>query len=62
VLDLSDEKKVDDKKIARRRYLKYAGGIVAVGALAAAGYGMSQYYKPPAPTSPTINTTTCGGK
>jgi len=41
----------DDKKITRRNYLKYAGGIVAAGALAAAGYGAYRYYgQPPTPS------------
>ncbi len=54
----------DDKKITRRNYLKYAGGIVAASALAAAGYGISQYYKPsiPTTTSPTMTTRTSDGK
>ncbi len=51
-------------KISRRKYLKYAGAAVAVGAVAAAGYGISQYYKPPSPTtpSPTTPTPTTGVK
>jgi branched-chain amino acid transport system substrate-binding protein len=49
--------------MSRRNYLKYAGAAVAVGAVAAAGYGISQYYRPPAPTiSPTTTTSTSGGK
>ena len=57
----SDEKKVDDKRITRRNYLKYAGGVVAAGALAAAGYGISQYYKPSTPTTTGPTITTPGG-
>jgi len=41
-------------RIGRRRYLKYAGGIVAVAVVAAAGYGIYEATKPtimPAPTS-----------
>jgi branched-chain amino acid transport system substrate-binding protein len=37
---------LSDDKIDRRKYLKYAGAAVAVGAIAAAGYGLSNYYKP----------------
>jgi len=40
-------------KISRRKYLKYASAAVGIGAIAAAGYGISQYYQPPAPTTPT---------
>jgi branched-chain amino acid transport system substrate-binding protein len=36
-----------ESKISRRNYLKYAGGIVAVGAVAAAGLGAYQYYGQP---------------
>lgn len=50
-------------KMSRRKCLKYAGAVVAVGAVAAAGYGISQYYRPPAPTpSLTTTTSTSGGK
>ena len=55
---------MSEEKISRRKYLKYAGAAVAAGAVAAAGYGISQYYKPPTPTtttSPTVTVTT-GGK
>jgi hypothetical protein len=38
---LSEEKKTDEKKISRRAYLKYAGGVVAVGAIAA-GYARAR--------------------
>jgi branched-chain amino acid transport system substrate-binding protein len=49
--------------MSRRKCLKYAGAVVAVGAVAAAGYGISQYYRPPAPTtSLTTTTSTSGGK
>ena len=59
----SDEKKTDEK-ITRRAYLKYAGGIVAVGAIAAAGYGAYQFYGKPVtpPTTPPPTTTGPGGQ
>jgi branched-chain amino acid transport system substrate-binding protein len=46
---------LSEGNISRRKYLKYAGAAVGIGAIAAAGYGISQYYQPPAPTttSPT---------
>jgi branched-chain amino acid transport system substrate-binding protein len=47
VPDLSHEKTSDQQKITRRSYLKYAGGIVAVGAIAAAGYGAYRFYGKP---------------
>jgi branched-chain amino acid transport system substrate-binding protein len=50
---------LSQEKISRRSYLKYAGTAVAVGAIAAAGYGISQYYRP---TTPTATTPTTGGK
>ncbi|MCJ7760475.1 amino acid ABC transporter substrate-binding protein, partial [Candidatus Bathyarchaeota archaeon] len=50
---------MSQEKISRRSYLKYAGAAAAVGAIAAAGYGISQYYKP---TTPTATTPTTGGK
>jgi len=43
---------LSEDKISRRKYLKYAGAAVAIGAVAAAGYGISQYGQP-APTTPT---------
>jgi len=49
----SEEKKPEEKKISRRSYLKYAGGIVAAGAIAAAGYGIYEATKPP-PTHPPV--------
>ncbi len=55
----SEEKKIEakateeKKKITRRAYLKYAGGIVAVGVIAAAGYGAYQFYGKP--VSPSMN-------
>ena len=42
-----------EEKLSRRKYLKYAGAAVAVGAVAAAGYGISQYYPQPTPTTTT---------
>ncbi len=54
---------MSQEKISRRKYLKYAGAAVAAGAVAAAGYGISQYYKPPAQTTPpTTVTPTQGAK
>ena len=50
---------MSQEKISRRSYLKYAGAAAAVVAIAAAGYGISQYYKP---TTPTATTPTTGGK
>jgi len=47
---------LSEGNISRRKYLKYAGAAVAVGAIAAAGYGISQYYQPPTPTTPTPTT------
>ena len=48
----------DRGRICRRRYLKYAGGIVAVAVVAATGYGVYEATKPsvtPAPTAtPTL--------
>ena len=56
---MTEEKKSDETKITRRNYLKYAGGVVAAGALAAAGYGAYRYYgQPPATASPTTPTST----
>jgi branched-chain amino acid transport system substrate-binding protein len=56
---LTEAKKSDETKITRRNYLKYAGGVVAAGALAAAGYGAYQYYgQPPATPPPTTPTST----
>jgi branched-chain amino acid transport system substrate-binding protein len=43
---------LSEDKISRRKYLKYAGAAVAIGAVTAAGYGISQYYQQ-APTTPT---------
>jgi maltose-binding protein MalE len=49
------EKKPDE---SRRRFLKYAAGaVVGVGVLAAAGYGIYQTTKPPAPSETTMATT-----
>jgi branched-chain amino acid transport system substrate-binding protein len=44
---LSQEK--SEGKISRRSYLKYAAGVVAVGVVAAAGYGIYEATKPPTP-------------
>jgi branched-chain amino acid transport system substrate-binding protein len=51
VPDMSEE-----KKIARLAYLKYVGGIVAVGAVAAGGYGAYRFYGKPV-TIPQENST-----
>jgi branched-chain amino acid transport system substrate-binding protein len=48
---------LSEDKINRRKYLKYAGAAVAAGAVAAAGYGISQYYQPTTPTTTTAPTT-----
>ena len=55
---------MSETKISRRKYLKYAGGAVAAGAIATAGYGLSQYYGAPASTTtpPTTPPSTTGGK
>jgi branched-chain amino acid transport system substrate-binding protein len=58
---------LSEKKIDRRKYLKYAGAAVAIGAVAAAGYGLSQYSQPtetttPGPTTPGPTTPTAGKK
>lgn len=37
--------------------MKYAGAAIAAGAVAATGYGISQYYQQPTPTSTTPTTT-----
>ena len=50
---------MSDDKIGRRKYLKYAGAAVAVGAIAAAGYGLSNYYKP---SDQILSTTTPVGE
>ena len=47
---------MSEKKIDRRKYLKYAGAAVAVGAVAAAGYGLSQYSQPTETTTPSATT------
>jgi branched-chain amino acid transport system substrate-binding protein len=54
---LTEEKKSNETKITRRNYLKYAGGVVAAGALAAAGAYL-YYGKPPVTTPPTTPTST----
>jgi ABC-type transport system substrate-binding protein len=48
-------------KLSRRKFIKYAGGAVAVAAVAAAGYGLYQATQPsqmPAPTATTAASTT----
>jgi multiple sugar transport system substrate-binding protein len=46
----------DKTKITRRKYLKYAGGIIVAGVVAAAGYGAYESSKPP--LTPTTSTAT----
>ncbi len=53
---------MSEGKISRRKYLKYAGAAVAAGAVAAAGYGISQYYRPSGTTTPSQTTPASGGK
>jgi branched-chain amino acid transport system substrate-binding protein len=53
-----EEKKGEEKKITRRAYLKYAGGAVAVAAIAAAGYETYQYYGKPITPSTLISRVT----
>lgn len=53
----------EEKKISRRRYIRYAGGAVAAAVVAAAGYGVYQATQPPAPpptttTAPPVTVTT----
>lgn len=44
----------EPKKESRRRFLKYGAGVVAVGVVAAAGYGVYQMSQPgPAPPTPS---------
>ncbi|MCW4042243.1 MAG: amino acid ABC transporter substrate-binding protein [Candidatus Bathyarchaeota archaeon] len=49
---------MSEDKISRRKYLKYAGAAVGIGAIAAAGYGISQYYQAPTPTTTPTTTPT----
>jgi branched-chain amino acid transport system substrate-binding protein len=58
------KKRLSENKISRRKYLKYAGAAIAIGAIAATGYGISQYYQLSKPTTPipTTPTTTTTGK
>ena len=54
---------VEKTKMTRRKYLKYAGGIVAAAAVSAAGYGIYEATKPtpvvtPRPTSSSTSTST----
>jgi len=44
-------------KIGRRKYLKYAGGVVAVAIVATAGYGIYETAKPPVTSTPTATPT-----
>jgi ABC-type sugar transport system substrate-binding protein len=44
---------MSEKRIARRRYLRYVGGAIALGAAAAVGYGISEYRRPP-PVAPPV--------
>lgn len=55
---------MSETEISRRKYLKYAGAAVAAGAVATAGYGLSQYYRAPASTTPPPTTpeSATGGK
>lgn len=55
---------MSESKINRRKYLKYTGAAIGIGAITAAGYGISQYYQPTRPTapSPTVTTSTPGKK
>jgi ABC-type glycerol-3-phosphate transport system substrate-binding protein len=49
----------EEKKISRRKYLKYAGaGVLAVAAAGAAGYYASQPTRPPTQTTATETTAT----
>ena len=47
----------NEKKLSRRRFVKYAGGAVVVAAAAAAGYGIYETTRPPAVT-PTMTAAT----
>jgi multiple sugar transport system substrate-binding protein len=48
----------EEKKIDRRKYIKYVGaGAVVAAAAAAIGYGVSELTKPPPPTPTTVVTT-----
>jgi multiple sugar transport system substrate-binding protein len=48
----------EPKKKSRRSFLKYGAGVVAVGVVAAAGYGVYQMSQPgPAPPTPTVTAT-----
>lgn len=51
---------MSDEKIGRRKYFKYAGAAVAIGAIAAAGYSLYSYYRPSEQPRPT--TTPVGKK
>jgi branched-chain amino acid transport system substrate-binding protein len=47
----------EEKKIDRRKYIKYVGAGAVVAAAAAIGYGISELTKPPPPTPTTVVTT-----
>jgi|GEM_PF-466463 len=47
----------EEKKIDRRKYIKYVGAGAAVAAAAAIGYGVSELTRPPPPTPTTVVTT-----
>ena len=50
-----DEVKKEEKKMDRRKYIKYVGaGAVVAAAAAAIGYGVSELTKPPPPKPTTI--------
>jgi len=53
---MSEEKK-EEKKIDRRKYIKYVGAGAAVAAAATIGYGVSELTRPPPPTPTTVVTT-----
>ena len=48
----------DKSKMTRRKYLKYAAGIVGAGVIAAAGYGIFETTQPvPKPPTPAVTPT-----
>jgi len=49
---------MSQEKVSRRGYIKYAGAVVAVAVVAAAGYGIYEMTKPPPkPTKIVIDLT-----
>jgi multiple sugar transport system substrate-binding protein len=52
------EKKGEEKQTNRRSFLKYGAGVVAVGVVAAVGYGAYQMSQAPPPVAPTTATAT----